>query len=634
MHAQPGKDWRGDIQAMRGFAVLVVILFHSGLGVARSGFLGVDMFFVVSGYLITDRVIGGLDSGRFSIREFYLRRTRRLAPAALALLALTTIVATVLLTREGYSRYLPQLLGSLTFSANIVLWRQINYFNDFAELEPLLHMWSLAVEEQYYLILPLILMLIPRRFRRAAILTGTASSLVAYLLLYPASPGATFYLLPTRAWEIGVGSCVACLPDWRGGRLAALVKGLAAAAILILPFATVPTHLAHLLALPACAATAILIAAGPTRAPALSPLIWMGDRSYALYLMHWPPLAFANVIWLGVELPVRVSMLLMATGFLLGLALYHWVERPVLAYPLTRRLFGLVLAGMLGTALLAVAGQRLVAGRPAVGQLVGLEGLELPGCRGDADRFDGACTQSASPEMLVWGDSFSQHLVPGLTDTTTKSVVQASRGGCPPLPGIAAVDLKASSRLAAQCLDFNDSVLAYIKRTPSVKVVVMSGYFSRFMERDTRGMGRDGVLRQADLRMLTKIQVGTVSAIRGMGRRIVVVSQPPQASFDTSQCLARIVAGLPLVAPRSDCAIVPSNADPLTPWTARLMTAFEKEADVPVIRLESVMCDRSVCHTTNKGEPLYVEGKHLSRAGSLLVGRRLSLGRRAWAVAR
>ena len=152
---------RADIQALRGVAVTAVILFHSGLGIAPSGYLGVDMFFVVSGFLISGIIMRQIGNGRFSFQDFYIRRVRRLLPAAYVVLAITLLMAILLSTASAFSHYWQQFLGTLTFSTNIVLWQQINYFNNGAAFEPLLHMWSLAVEEQYYLILPVALFVLP-----------------------------------------------------------------------------------------------------------------------------------------------------------------------------------------------------------------------------------------------------------------------------------------------------------------------------------------------------------------------------------------------------------------------------------------------------------------------------------------
>ncbi|UUL82470.1 acyltransferase family protein [Sphingomonas qomolangmaensis] len=629
---------RRDLQALRGWAVTIVILFHAGLGVLPSGYLGVDMFFVLSGYLITGIILRDRAAGKFRFGQFYLRRARRLLPAAYAMLALTIVAAMLLLTRSFYARFLDQLAGALTMSINMVLWRQINYFHDSAIFEPLLHMWSLAVEEQFYLLMPALLVMLPPRRWTAVLAVATAVSLIAYLVAYPRAPAAAFYLLPLRAWELGLGAVAATsyaerarVRDW-----ATRLRPLALLALLALPLAPTVAALVPWLTLFACISAVAFIVAEPWEVRALTPWAAIGDRSYSLYLAHWPLFAFANIVWLGMPLPpLLIGALLLATATL-GWASYRWIERPGQVMPLAlRRISGLAAAGAGGLALLGAIGAQMVAGRGQPFDTSGVTGLPLAGCEGTATRFDGRCSQSPQPRILLWGDSFSQHLVPAITASTRHPIAQASLGGCAPLLGIAPVDRLASRRIAAACIGFNDSVLAYLARTPSIELVVLSGRYLRYITPDTRGLlsAGDNIVASTPGRIVAA-QARTSAAIRAIGRRVVVVSGPPQARFDVGQCWERKLAGLPHAGARADCAITPASAHVLTQPTARLLDAFAHTADTPVLRIDRAMCANRICPTAWNNVPLYRDNDHLGEAGSRLVGRRLGLGERLWAMAR
>jgi peptidoglycan/LPS O-acetylase OafA/YrhL len=633
MNGAPVRGLRADIQALRGYAVLLVIAYHAGLGVAPAGFLGVDVFFVVSGFLIGGGVLRGLAVGDFAFGPFYLRRIRRLVPAAYAVLFAVICGGAWLLTASAYARFLPQALGALSYTTNLVLWRQINYFNTSAASEPLLHMWSLAIEEQFYLGLPLALWATPRRWRPWAIGAATVLSLAGYLVLYPRSPGLAFYALPTRAWELGLGALAALVPTRR------LPRGVAAAAVMVLlamPLVPVPGLAAYWLALPACVATALLLPGPGRRAGWLGPLARVGDASYSLYLVHWPLFGFAHVLWMG-DPPCAVALcLLVATG-VLGLALNRLVEAPGRWYPARARTVVLAYAG--ATAFLAaqvLAGGAVVKARGQPVDLRGVTGLDLPGCDADATAYDGRCTRVARPDVLVWGDSFSQALVPALESGGATRLAQASKGQCAPLLGIAPVDRDATATFAAGCLSFNRSVLAWLAATPSVRVVVLSGFYQRYAQAGTQALREgDSVLRPAGMDGVLAAQRRTVDAIRALGRRVVLVSGPVPARFDVGQCWERSLTRLPLFSPAPGCAIAPDGASSDAGWTARLLDRFVTEASTPVVRLDRLMCPQpGRCETIADGVPLYRDADHLSLGGARLVGRRFDLARRAVAAAR
>ncbi|MDE2119650.1 MAG: acyltransferase [Betaproteobacteria bacterium] len=339
--AAPDSKVRADIQALRGLAVLSVVLFHVGVGPFAAGYLGVDIFFVISGFLITSLVAAGIERGDFSLAGFYFRRAKRLLPAAYTTVAITVLVAPWCLSRRELHDLAWQAAGAVTFTANVVLWRQTGYFDGAAELKPLLHTWSLSLEEQYYLLLPAALLLLARRrwlgFTLGALVIS--AGLCAAGVIH--KPVLAFYLLPTRAWELLVGSAGALWlrqrPPGADGGATPLVRALffpALVGLLALPVWPLPGPHPGLGAALACAATLIVLLRrhpGLERSAPVRGLAAVGDLSYSLYLVHWPILALLRNAWGN---PAEVLPLGWRLGALLASpvaawALYRWVEAPI-----------------------------------------------------------------------------------------------------------------------------------------------------------------------------------------------------------------------------------------------------------------------------------------------------------------
>lgn len=336
--------------------MLLVVAYHAW-GLPAAGYLGVDIFFVVSGFLITGLVARAIDEERFSAREFYLRRARRLLPAAYVVLASCCLAAPWLLTYAELKAFWAQVVGAVTLSSNIVLWRQGGYFAGDAELKPLLHFWSLAIEEQYYLLLPAALVLMPRRRWKVAMLGCVAASFG--LAVYGAAhhPDATFYWLPTRAWELGIGS-LGALAAWRAPllhRLLAAAFWPAVAVLVAVPLAA--TRFVHPgpMALLVCVATLVALARwheGAQRLAVVRGLARVGDISYSLYLVHWPLLAFLRSASLEEpSLAWRTAAALVS--FPLAWLLWRFVETP---WRDPRRLPRLVPWALMGVAMVMTAG--------------------------------------------------------------------------------------------------------------------------------------------------------------------------------------------------------------------------------------------------------------------------------------
>jgi len=628
--------FRADIQALRGLAVSLVLLYHANLGFFPGGFLGVDIFFVISGYLITGLVKKGIEDDSFRFVEFYFRRAKRLLPAAYVTFLVTALVAPFVLNAQELKDLTAQVFGALSFSANVVLFLQSGYFSSAAELKPLLHVWSLSIEEQYYLLLPAFLVFMPRKYWIPGAITLLMVSLGFCLVLLTVKPVATFYLLPTRGWELGIGSLAAIMATELQRVRQFFIVLFWPAVLMLVVIPVMPTGLPHpgLDAILVCMATVIVIL---RRHPLLETsrvsrfLARVGDVSYSLYLAHWPPFAFLKNA--AVEpISLMENLLTLALGIGLGILLYRFVELPTRRLRLqpSRRF---VLSG------LAVSFGIL--GVPVVLANVPVSGPDYAHIRRANDGFAAVCAfetnfipraecqNSDQPSVMVWGDSYAMHLVPGIVASTDKGVIQATRGNCGPFANLAPLsNIFYLHPWAMACVDFNRSVLDYLAQTPSIRTVVLSSPFNQYLKRyDGKHHWRtlsivDGVSveqgNSVDLAVAAMLE--TIQRLRVQGKNVVIVAPPPSSGFNVGACLERRAQGkLVIGAPSGDCSIPMADYQEFFALTKEFLLRVQKESDTKMVSFDSLLCDSSRCVTQLDGKLLYVDSGHLTHDGSLLL---------------
>lgn len=637
---------RTDIQALRGVAVLLVVMQHADASLLRAGHLGVDIFFVISGFLITGMIRRGLVEGGFSFREFYFRRAKRLLPAAYVTFVITTVAAVFFLDAREWNDYTAQLAGAVTFTANFVLWQQTGYFDGAAALKPLLHVWSLAIEEQYYLLLPAAMVLTPRRWWLPCACMVLAASLLACMWLWGRQPSAAFYLLPTRAWELALGSVVA-LVTLRSGHARTAAAWLllpALAALLVVPMLSTEVPVLDMLLV--CIATMVVIVAHHSvveSSRAAAVMARFGDASYSLYLAHWPVFAFLNNVYasdpaLG-EPSTMARAAAVALALLLGFMLFAIVERPCRRARLqpSRRLAW----STIGTsAVLALAPAVLVA---RVSGVDGMTKAEIAHERRDNVGFSDACEfyrefrpipecrDVETPAMLVWGDSFAMHLVPGIAASTRRGVLQATKSSCGPLLGLAQITSEHPRSQAEDCLVFNDSVLRYLASAPRIEVVVLSSPLYPYLE-----SGRRRLLKQGADDRLSELDPGeaialagmreTIARIRALGKRVVVVAPPPSTGFDFTHCLERRASGRTLYRKMTNCNMRVEDYRASKSGVLQLLARIEADSQVPVVSFDTLLCGREECVTGFESGAIYRDEGHFSYVGSRSVAERMQLG--------
>ena len=332
--------YRPEIDGLRAVAVIPVVLYHVQSPGFEGGYVGVDIFFVISGYLITSIIHSEIRSGKFSIGRFYEKRARRILPPLVVMLAVTFPLAWIWMFPEQFASYAESLLAVNLFSSNIFFWQEAGYFDTSSDLKPLLHTWSLGVEEQFYIFFPLLLLLIAGRLRRSWLLvivgTITLASFLGSLQATQAFPEANFYLLPTRAWEMCVGALIALgLGSWERkpsvqfDLAAFLGLGLIAYSVVTFDETTPFPGTNALYPVLGTALIVVFAVEGTVMAKALSlrPLVVIGLLSYSIYLWHQPVLAFARIRTQGrIDTLGYVALIALSVG--LAYISWRYVEQP------------------------------------------------------------------------------------------------------------------------------------------------------------------------------------------------------------------------------------------------------------------------------------------------------------------
>ena len=497
MLSSPSSRYRPDIDGLRAIAVILVVNFHAFPEAMPGGFIGVDIFFVISGFLITGIIVRELDQQRFSLLAFYNRRIRRIFPALIVVLCATLVLGWLWMLPAAYAQLSADVFASAAFFSNIALLLQSGYFDIESAKKPLLHLWSLSIEEQFYLFWPLILMLVARM--RLSILVAASvigvASFVLNVALIGSNPVATFYLPFTRAWELLAGAVLAC--SWNQISQTSTASNLRASIGLVL-IAVAAGVLETKSAFPGW--WAILPVAGAAlllSAPAAwfcrtllasRPLVWIGLISYPLYLWHWPLLVFFGIIKFT-SLTLIERELILWLSIALAWLTYRFVETPFrFGPPSPLRIFSLCT----GMVLVAVAGVVVVEGRgfdfrlpPEIREMADVPTQSwqwrLHECLLDLSHemsFAESCVdRDRRPLIFVWGDSTAGALLPGLRKAQQVrdfGIAQFTSTSCIPA-------LNADIAGTPNCRAINDKILA---RAREIKpdIVLLHGLADRYLD--------------------------------------------------------------------------------------------------------------------------------------------------------
>jgi peptidoglycan/LPS O-acetylase OafA/YrhL len=635
------SEYRPDVDGLRAIAVLAVVAFHAAPGLVPGGFAGVDVFFVISGFLISGIVLSGLSRERFSFVDFYARRVNRIFPALIVMLATVWAFGWLVLLPEEYQLLGRHVASGAAFAENLILYRDVNWYFG-ATMTPLIHLWSLGVEEQFYLFWPLFLVAI-RKCGRGLFIFFAIAAMVSFAVNAAAiftDPTAAFYLPASRLWELSVGGALAyaqrfgfaelnpvgparATRSFSWLRLPAQARGLIGASVLIGSFVGLNGTFAFpgWWALVPCGGALLVVSAGPQswinrHVLAARPIVFIGLISYPLYLWHWPLLSLTHIV-VPRQFTPAMAMIAVAAAFILAFLTYRYIECPVRSCS-NRAL----LATGLCSAMIACGG---------VGYLTFVRFIPARSTPPIVERFARAATEDWLPDthdtrwtlfvngfltvgngsrrVLYIGDSNMQQYYPRIAKImadhplNSHSAVFAVRAACAP----AAIEMS-ETFLTVACKAFLEDAIRYAKDS-SVDTIVIgacwSGYFVSAERLGDAGPIRPGVDRALDgLKQLIKELVKE-------GKRVYIVLQMPiGASFDPIQMVRRTILppGFTVDIGTPSYAEVFRAVGPI----ASKLVQVARDGGANVIDPMKSLCDEVTCPAvSSSGEPMYHDDHHL-----------------------
>ncbi len=645
--------WRADIDGLRAVAVLLVVGFHAFPSAIPGGFVGVDIFFAISGYLISGLLLKEHRDGRFSLIRFYERRVRRLFPALAAMVVCTVVAAYFISHPYQVIQTARHGIAASLSAANIAFWLESGYFDTASRLKPLLNLWSLGVEEQFYLLWPLLLAgLVRTRFLLTAVMLGCLASLAATESINEVRRGAVFYLPMFRAWELGLGALVAIIESkgWTAERFfdkrAAEVAVTAGLGLTIGSafWINAKTPFPGLSALPAVAGSALVIWFGKRSSPlsglasrllSSRPFVFVGLISYSLYLWHWPLLTLPATA--GVSLNPSSRLVIVALAIVLSAVSYRYIEAPA-RYAKSSRRAALLAVGALFVAAAVSAGviveERVAGATPERIRLAAA--LDWPSREESRERCPVEISQMKPefaycrassldvPSRVVWGDSHADHLFLGLASRDPHHTwLMLGQMDCPPA---VAIDVIAVGQ--PDCRARAENALQWITAQPGIKAVVI-GFFGQYAESTDvaqdhlGGIGGPSTIRiNGAYDKATKAEAlaqgldRSIAQLLAAGKSVVVVIDVPELPFSPRDCFMppRIVIAMPRC--EVSRALVGERQAKLRAILSSLAAKY------PVIRVVDplpTICNATTCGVGTALNPIYRDSNHLSQFGSYTV---------------
>ena len=653
MSHNPHLNYRPDIDGLRAFAILLVIIFHAYPRLLRGGFIGVDIFFVISGYLITSIILKGVSQGNFSLVNFYGRRIKRIFPALLTVLLFCLFSGWLILLADEYQQLGKHTAAGSVYISNFILAGEAGYFDTSAELKPLLHLWSLSIEEQFYMVFPF-LILLSSTCRIPIILTILTCLLLSFSLniyLIEQDQNSVFFYPQTRSWELLIGSVIAYInlyarPQFdnlahtlfrqqspnKDKHLANILSWLGFTLIITawVFFNTKKILFPGAWALAPSIGAACLILAGNKawfnrHILSSQTAIFIGLISYPLYLWHWPLLSYLQII--EMEKPssgLRFTALLLS-GILAWLT-YHFIEkrfryRDHWGVPVGL-LTSLFIVGAIGFQIYNQQGyaSRLPDYSNWDAGEIGITAWQKNNLIAQQDCLDQYgdyvfCLQQDSqkpPTALLMGDSHANHLYPGLLNkplTTGSNLLNLGVSSC--LPFFNSSDKK--------CTSSTNKALNLAVNTPSIKTVILSSYIDSFTDKysDTP---MDSYSEKEPFMALETIMRDTFQRLLKANKQVIFVLDIPKLDFRPIACAKRPwrISGQTSKTP---CATQRNKINDHQRKYREIV--FQVLAEFPTIQVwdvTSAFCDDQYCWAIKDNKMLYRDNNHLNKAGSIYLG--------------
>lgn len=623
--------YRADIDGLRAFAIIPVLFFHAGVSLFPGGYIGVDIFFVISGFLISSILIKEINTNTFSFSNFYKRRIRRLAPSLFVMYLCVILAFSFIYPTFLFDDLIRSITSSMLFVSNIFFWKQGGYFANELELQPLLHTWSLSVEEQFYVFFPFFLLLMSKFIHSSAkqitllIVVILTSLLLAIYMAPPRGSFASFYLLPTRIYELGLGALVAMALAKNSKIQVRNLKylkefGLLLAIIPIFLYDNKTPFPSYYALLPVLGSCFIIFSAKEKgiayRILTFKPIIYIGLISYSLYLWHWPVIVFNN--WVLADLdPYLRGTISIVISLVLGSLSFHFIEIPFR----TKDHFNdrsllkwfTVGAGTVFTlciGLFMIGNVKLVDPEQNIEKVYNIAIEPEPTRKECTDKIRNsnkfsACSLASknitsAKKIFVWGDSHASALMPAFRDVAENNLVNfAVTTGCPPLLDVKRTDL------SQKCIKVNQMVFKHILES-NYDLVILSAAFNNYLNWGLLGLPNSSYQRDISQTKNTFL-TGLTKTLQSFDENetdFLLIAQPPRFEEDVPLSYLRqsILKG--------HYDKHPMSASIYNKQKESFYNLIPEQWEKNIIDISSFFCTENTCRTASESNELMYKDKH------------------------